>query len=483
MTFVREVDDDRAYPVDFVIWRLTRWRPEASDFIEGLPGDALRADLVTLVQRVSHRVPSEAASGEVLSADEVAQALGVSRRSVERMRASGLVMTYWRAADGQRRLGCRRDDLEWFVQVSNYQKPDAPQLLPVDRIEARAVALGAADSREATARAIVQEDPALSMATIRGVLRRLEARGAIERSAQRRLTQRQQSVGLRAWWRGVPVSTIADRFEIGRAAMHRALLRNRTVVLSEMAAAWSMDGQAAQHSDIGTVPWDVQATFYDAYDVAALEHALQTYQQSACWYVMQSENLVPQPSAIDLDRVEVAMRVAMRWRWTATVGLMPLLTRVVTIWAHRDPQDMPPTVRRRTLIDGTRLLYESVPSWCGLSPDRLEARVMQAIGAMMARLPAFRHDLAHSRVAHEDGIFLRSFVPPMVLVPDPRWERAAMQLGDGPRSLVMSRWGLGGQPSRTLQEVATMHGVTTQAIARRWASAQRQLTTCARESC
>ena len=482
MVLVREVDDDRAYPVDFVIWRLTRWRPEANDSMEGLPGDALRADLITLVQRVSHRIPGDGLQGDVLSLDDVAQSLGISRRSVERLRGEGLLMTYWKGDDGQRRLGCLRDDLDWFIEQSQYQRPAVRSAPPVERIQAMAMAHGVTDSREDAARAIVMRDPTLNIATIRGVLRRLERSGSIYTSAQSRLTLRQQEVGMRAWWRGMPVKAMADRFEIGRPSMHRALLRMRASVLSDMAVAWSMDGDAKSHSDIDTVPWDVQATFSDDFAADQLQRAMNTYRQSVCWFVDQATSLIGQPAASDVDDVEVSMRVAVRWRWTATICMMPLLTRVVAMWASRAPEELPPSVRRKALVSGTRLLNEQMPHWCGLTKERLESRVIQALGSMISRLPALRHDLAHSRIANDDGVLLRSLLPPTALVPDPRWELAINKLDDTARSLVASRWGLAGHPSRTLEQVAAVYNTTPQGMARRWASAQRQLIVCSRLS-
>ena len=70
--FVREVDDTRLYPIEFVTWRLTRWRPDEPTTLQGLPGEALRGDLVTMVQRISHRVPGDRAGADVLLLDDVA---------------------------------------------------------------------------------------------------------------------------------------------------------------------------------------------------------------------------------------------------------------------------------------------------------------------------------------------------------------------------------------------------------------------------
>ena len=106
---IREIDLDRGYPVEFVTYRLTAWKSESDGVVETVAGEALLADLVTMIQRVSRRcaLPRIVDGTPAVLLDEVAAMLGVSRRTLVRMRRRGLAMRYVQCDDGQLRLGCR----------------------------------------------------------------------------------------------------------------------------------------------------------------------------------------------------------------------------------------------------------------------------------------------------------------------------------------------------------------------------------------
>ena len=472
--FVREVDDTRLYPIEFVTWRLTHWRPDEPTTLQGLPGEALRGDLVTMVQRISHRVPGDLAGADVLLLDDVASQLGVSRRSVERLRLRGLVMSYWRCPDGQLRLGCDRADLKWFQSRVDYQ-PRTVSKPPIERIKSIAQEGGVAATRESTVRMIVGDQPTLSVATIRGVLRRLEDSGAIQRSTSRRLTQHELTVAVRGWWRGVPVSHMAKRFGVGEPAMHRAILRQRRDLLQDMVAAWEVDPVHTDTDDAGGPAWDAAVSFGVARQPNSRGKDVVLLDQAASNFAAVVGDLSVQPSAVEVDTAEVAMRAATRHRWRVVLHLMPLLEQAVTLWAGRSPLQLPPALHRVVLVGGVDVLYEAAMELGGLPADRVDHRIAAAVGRFLASLPAIRGDLAASLATPHVAVPLRSLLPAAALLPDPRWEKAAMHVSSDQRSIVVSRWGLSCTASHTLAEVATMQGTSVAGLARRWASAQRQL--------
>jgi RNA polymerase primary sigma factor len=88
-----ETDPARAYPYQFVAYRLTDFRSDAyPDLL--VPGDDLRHDLalfVIHVERSLPAVPIEQAGEEVLTLDEVSRRFNVSTKTISRWRLRGLV--------------------------------------------------------------------------------------------------------------------------------------------------------------------------------------------------------------------------------------------------------------------------------------------------------------------------------------------------------------------------------------------------------
>lgn len=97
------IDVEGVYPEDFVVFRVTGYRPEMGD-PELIPGEALLGDLSALAERLSEEAKwtPEELGGGYLGIDAVAQRWGVSRKTIERMRRRGLVGTRADLGSGRR---------------------------------------------------------------------------------------------------------------------------------------------------------------------------------------------------------------------------------------------------------------------------------------------------------------------------------------------------------------------------------------------
>ena len=113
-----EVDRDRVYPVSWVVWRITGFRPEGDQLADAvLDGGDLRHDLAVFLQELAAELDfkhSDRPQGAVDSA-EAASRLGVTIRTLQRWRSHGLPLIPIRLADGRRRKGCFLDTLERFA--------------------------------------------------------------------------------------------------------------------------------------------------------------------------------------------------------------------------------------------------------------------------------------------------------------------------------------------------------------------------------
>ena len=116
------IDPSRAYPWDFVHFRITSFQPHRH--IEHVvPGKVLRADLASLIEFLSDtlsiRVEEAAETGEaVLEFEEVSRRFNVSSKTIQRWRKQGLIALRYLYPDGRRRLGFLESSVQQFAKAN-----------------------------------------------------------------------------------------------------------------------------------------------------------------------------------------------------------------------------------------------------------------------------------------------------------------------------------------------------------------------------
>ncbi len=112
-----EVDTDKGYPLEFVIYRITGYRPKSKVADGVLTGLALQHDLGMLVEEVSETLDLRAAAmGEpVLSIDDVVERFNVTSKTIQRWRRKGLAARRFVYPDGRRRVGFLLQSVERFI--------------------------------------------------------------------------------------------------------------------------------------------------------------------------------------------------------------------------------------------------------------------------------------------------------------------------------------------------------------------------------
>src|SRR4051812_14498778 len=81
------LDPDKAYPLDFVIFRVTGYHPKHAEQLL-FPGAALQHDLGQLIETVSDSLDLHAAANAqpVLSIDDVTEKFNVTSKTIQRWR-------------------------------------------------------------------------------------------------------------------------------------------------------------------------------------------------------------------------------------------------------------------------------------------------------------------------------------------------------------------------------------------------------------
>lgn len=268
-----EIEDQQTYPLDFVTFRITGYRPRNGEQTL-LVGGPLRDDLRLLIDSLSRSCEMKLADGErVETPRQLAQRLGVSTKTIDRWRRTSLRWR-WAVLPGEDRpqvvipteavesMQARQGDK--VQRASRFSRVDSAQRLRlVDR--ARRLARDTKLSRHQIARRLALQ-VGRSPETIRAVLEKHDRQNPENRIFPldgRQLGDRQRRVIARAMTRGVDVAKITKRFRCSRSTVYRVLHEQRAQALRDRPIGYS------------TLPWfaDVEAAVSRGEDLPSLLEA------------------------------------------------------------------------------------------------------------------------------------------------------------------------------------------------------------------
>lgn len=226
-TLLAELDPARAYPLDFVVYRITGFHRKKADAETHLTGLALQHDLGLLIELVSEGcdLPADGQSEPVLDIDAAAARFDVSTKSIQRWRRKGLAARSFLFPDGKRRIGFLLSSVERYVHGNG------AACEPITGAELRAVVrqaarLAATCGEAEIARRIARRTGRSPMAILH-VLRWHDGQHpdeAVLRHCRRPLTARQKRRILRGARRGVGLRRMARALKLPASAVGRVLV-------------------------------------------------------------------------------------------------------------------------------------------------------------------------------------------------------------------------------------------------------------------
>ncbi|MBV8779896.1 MAG: sigma-70 family RNA polymerase sigma factor [Phycisphaerae bacterium] len=240
---LHEVDATKAYPLDFVVYRVTGFhrRIVAPDLLTGI---ALQHDLGLLIEQLSDRMGLVAATARepVLSIDDVTEQFNIASKTVQRWRRRGLPARRFVFGDGKRRVGFLLSSVERFVRSHREQViGDGPNISRVETDEcdrmirmARRLAVGGCWPEEIARR--IGRRFGRSPLTVLHTIRRHDAAHpseAISAIAAKPIGEKARLRIRRRFKRGWSLHELANRAGRPRAAIYRVLLEERVARLQK----------------------------------------------------------------------------------------------------------------------------------------------------------------------------------------------------------------------------------------------------------
>jgi len=228
------IDPDSEYPLQFVVYRLTGYRPARYKPIRPMTGRSVRHDLRRLILDLcdSFDVPARAYGEAVYDTEGVARRFRVSTKTVQRWRARGLVARRLVFDDGRKRIAFlesslrdfasrRRRDLLRSARFSQMSDAEREEII---RRAKRMVDRTGCCLHEASRRLAARTGRAVE--TIRYTIRRHDRERPAEAvfpNMDAPLDDAAKEVIYRCFLHGVPVASLAKRYGRTRGSVYRII--------------------------------------------------------------------------------------------------------------------------------------------------------------------------------------------------------------------------------------------------------------------
>jgi RNA polymerase primary sigma factor len=236
------IDPLKAYPVEYVIYRITGYHPKTADQ-NLLAGLALQHDLGQLIETVSDSLDLrvDQTPEPVLQIDDVCERFNVTSKTIQRWRRKGLPARRFIFVDGKRRVGFMLSSVERFLAGHHEQVATTANFSQVgdterDAILRRARVLAASGSAMDEIARRVSRKINRSPLTVQHLIRKHDAENpeqAIASIAGPPISEDERARVLKGHRKGVSIRRLARRIGRRRTAIYRLILEDRLHRLAE----------------------------------------------------------------------------------------------------------------------------------------------------------------------------------------------------------------------------------------------------------
>ncbi len=267
---VQIIDPKREYPYEFVVFRLTGYRPRRSAGSSApMPGADVRADLLRLMIAVCDSFPlrTDDYAEAVYGAPALAKRFSVSTKTVQRWRRRGLPARRLIFPDGRRRIGFLESSVHWFVRDRQRQiarSAKFTQLTADERDDiirrARRMARAPGCTLSDVARRIATRT-GRAVETVRYTIRRHDAdrpAGAVFPRLPAPLDDQKKLQVYRSFLRGTAAPVLAQRYRRTRGSIYRIVneMRARQILGRQISYVYNPQFELPSADDLILPPDD-----------------------------------------------------------------------------------------------------------------------------------------------------------------------------------------------------------------------------------
>ncbi|MEX2672828.1 MAG: sigma-70 family RNA polymerase sigma factor [Phycisphaeraceae bacterium] len=397
-----EVEPERDYPLDFVVYRITRYRPDTFE-LSTMTGHDLRQDLLTLADKLSASLDEHVSDYEPppLSLEQLQRQLNVTSKTIQRYRKQGLFGRRLIYENNRRRLAFLPDSVAQFLAHRGGTRHDARPFSRIDEptqhaIITRARRLIARRPEMTPFQAARHLAPKFERSTeaVRQLLLRHDKhdpRVAIFPRHVPPLSEKQQRVIHRAYQRGIGAGELAKRFGKSRNSIYRAVHRRRAAAIQNLPLSYitspTFDLPDAAQIILNATPHHAPSTTSQPDDDAGNGHRERGERHSAAFeralFVQYNylkyraaglrDQLDPsEPNARDLDQIETWLRRALATKLRLLRANQKLVISVARKHLATRSEELGPSLDE-LLAEGNAVLAEAVDSYDPAGRNRFEA--------------------------------------------------------------------------------------------------------------
>ncbi len=501
-SLVIDLDPDSSYPLDYVVFRITGYRPDVRLESPVLVGEALLADLVTMIQLFSQDLDLDANDrGGALRPTELAREWNVSTRTLHRYRQRGLMFHVVRYGDGRSALACYREEAERFRRSHSSQIEEASEYTRIEPRTEEIIVARARDLRQREpytlnqAATILAKEFGRSRETIRALIHR-HLSVADEFRERGPLSAREQRFAYRAWRLGCSLGSLADRLGRGQAALHRIVALERARAIRELSIRWielptfelDESGEVILAPEAVACPQPAWPVANDAITLLQMTKPsrsargtkispamIAAYNFLKRRAVRALDGLGARPTSSILDRIETDLRWAALLKSSMVWLLVPAILQRAEIALNRPLEELRPELIRMIL----RACFGSAASAIELhDPTRsyaidrwwkptLDETLAPLVASGLDRLAAAKNPVGSVWTADP---FDRVCPWQEMLGPSNQWRNRLGILKEPDRALLSQRFGWAGKAPQTIDSLAAGLTMPVASVTRRISS-------------
>jgi RNA polymerase sigma factor (sigma-70 family) len=232
------IDTEAEYPLDFIIYRITGYRPPTASEQVLISGRVLIADLRVWVSRLSTEMDLDVAdqSETVLTVNQLAERFSVSDKTIRRWEQRGLTGKMYVFKDGRKRKGYTESAVKQFAadhpdlvsQAAQFTRLDAAQKQKIRELAAQLSSQKTYRTQNELIEDVVQRVGRVRQ-TVRSVLAELELNGPKDKLplSRGRISAKGALQLYKLSRQGVSVKELMERFGRSRSSVHRIMNQQR----------------------------------------------------------------------------------------------------------------------------------------------------------------------------------------------------------------------------------------------------------------
>lgn len=474
---IKEIEENSLYPFDYIVYRITGYRTDVVDQ-PMLLGSALLGDLVALIAIVSRSLPQPAEG--MMDVRQASNKLGVSLRTLSRLRHEGLVFHWVIEKSGRLRLGCSEGMLNDFALRNNKRIQHASQFSRLsygEQQEIVNIAMKLDDKTQTLSEvaSVVAKKSSRGHETIRLLLQQSEVITKTYHQPKQ-LSRKDAREIEQALHKGTSWSELKEEHQRSVGAMRKALARLRATRVKKWDIPY-IDLDVFKRPDAEEVilgspaACDVKSPFlvldsleFDRkvyslnHEETAIVSAMQLLRRRAS---TQSQLLEYNPTEKNLDRIETDLRWSFLLQQLLIIQAMPASLSVLVQHVGRPLHELP----ANRLVPLVKQLIQVVGKACGeLNPSKGQTagKTPASVLDRYLSLSDFQSKPKQASARYK-AIELKApfhqVVPWFDLIPMEDYPSIAGKSSSELRDIVALRFGWQGKP-RTIHEVAKEMGTS-----------------------